>query len=77
MQRQIDDGAAAFAQLATREIPSAAALLKEITVTATADKVVATFKADSKTLLQTLTKLGQDYQSHKVPAAKPAQPNGL
>jgi hypothetical protein len=75
--KKLADGAAAFAQLATREIPTAAALLKEITVTATADKVVATFKADSKTLLQTLTKLGQDYESHKVPAAKPAQPKGL
>jgi hypothetical protein len=76
--KKMADGAAAFAQLATQQIPSAAALLKEITVAANGDKVVATFKEDSKTLLQSLTKLGQDYESHKAPA-KPAadKPNRL
>jgi hypothetical protein len=74
--KKMAEGAAAFAKLATQKIPSAAPLLDGITVTAEGDKVNATFKQDSKTLLQTLTKVGQDYQSHQVPPTA-KQPNGL
>ncbi|MDB5320089.1 MAG: hypothetical protein JWN40_1720 [Phycisphaerales bacterium] len=70
------DGVAAFGQLATRDVPTAAALLNQVTVTADGAKVIATFQHDSKTLLQTLQKIDQENKA-RMAAPKPAQPNGL
>jgi hypothetical protein len=69
------DGVAAFGQLATRELPSVAALLNQVSVTADGSKVIATFQHDSKTLLQTLQKIDQENKNKA--AKKPAEAKGL
>jgi hypothetical protein len=64
--KKMIDGLAAFGQLATRELPAAAALLKEINVSADGTKIMANFQHDSKTLLQTLQTLDQENKAREA-----------
>jgi hypothetical protein len=71
------DGVIAFGELATaRELPTAAALIRQVKVTLDGTHISATFTHDSKTILQTLQKLDAEKKA-APPKADPDKPQGL
>lgn len=76
--KQLLDGVKAFAQLgAGRDLPTAASLVRQVTVGGDGAKITASFEHDAKTLLDTLQKLDQENkarQAKRAPAkAAPAK----
>lgn len=77
--KTILDGLKAFGQLgAAKETPTAAGLIKQVSVSVEGARVTARFQHDSKTLLQALQKLHQENQAKRSRIAPPdAAPKGL
>lgn len=77
--KKLLDGVMAFGQLAaSRDMPTAAALLQQVELTADGTHISASFTHDSKTLLQTIQKLDAEHKAKA--AAKPVteeKPQGL
>jgi hypothetical protein len=78
--KKLLDGVKAFGELATsRDMPTAAALLQQVELTAEGTHVSATFTHDSKTLFQTIQKLDAEHKAKAAATPAPAdeKPQGL
>jgi hypothetical protein len=78
--KKLLDGVKAFGELAaSRDLPTAAALLQQVELTVDGTHISATFTHDSKTLLQTIQKLDAEHKAKGAgaPAAAGDKPQGL
>ena len=79
--KKLLDGVKAFGELAaSRDMPTAAALLQQVELTADGTHLSASFSHDSKTLLQTIQKLDAEHKAkaaHQPAAAEGEKPQGL
>ena len=67
-------GLKAFVELASKETPTAATLVRQVQVTQDGAKIVAIFKHEAKTLLETLQKFDQENKAKAAKAQAPAKP---
>jgi hypothetical protein len=71
--KKLLDGVQAFGVLQTRDLPTVSELIQSVDIANEGAKIVATFKHDSKTILQTLQKLDEENKEKvRKAAATPA-----
>ena len=78
--KKLIDGVKAFGELAaSRNMPTAAALMQQVELTADGTHISASFSHDSKTLLETIQKLDAEHKAKAagVPATADGKPQGL